>query len=48
MEDIIILFFMLMFAIVLFLFKIAFYVYEKIMTGILTLRRLWVGMKESV
>ncbi|WP_158508955.1 hypothetical protein [Sulfurospirillum sp. UCH001] len=45
MEDIIILFFMLMFAILLFLFEIAFYIYEKIRAGILSLRRLWVEMR---
>ena len=48
MEDIIILFFMLMFAILLFLFKIAFYIYEKIIAGILSLRRLWMDMKKRV
>lgn len=47
-EDIIITFFMLMFAILLFLLQIVFYVYEKIRNGILALRRLWGFMRQRV
>ena len=48
MEDIIITFFMLMFAILLFLLKIVFYVYEKIRNGVLAIKRLWLVMIERV